>query len=56
MGVPYVTKINKYDGDAISQITYEPTEPSTKNSSFLKPASKAKSNVITQGKSANTKV
>jgi hypothetical protein len=36
--VPYVTKVNRYDGEAYSQATYELTEPSTKNSSFLKPA------------------
>jgi hypothetical protein len=38
MGVAYATKVNKYEGDAISEATYEPTEPSTKNSSFLKPS------------------
>lgn len=38
VGVPYATKVNRYDGEAFSQATYEPTEPSTKNSSFLKPA------------------
>jgi hypothetical protein len=42
MGVPYATKINKYDGEIYSQATIEPTEPSSKNSSFLKPTNKAK--------------
>jgi hypothetical protein len=25
MGVAYTTKVNKYEGDAISEATYEPT-------------------------------
>lgn len=45
MGVPYVTRINKFEPDNFSEAVYEPTEPSTKNSSFLKAAKPRQSNV-----------
>lgn len=44
-GLPFANTLNKYDGEAYSQTnTYEPTEPSTKNSSFLKPKAKPTTN------------
>ncbi len=56
-GLPYATKLNKYDGEAYSQPNYEPTEPSTKNSSFLNKPSKPKiTNIksVTKAETAKT--
>jgi hypothetical protein len=44
MGVPYATKINRYQGNTFSEAAYETTESSTKNSSFLK--SKPKNEIL----------
>lgn len=52
--MPYSTKVNRYDADALSQANYEPTEPSTKNSSFLKPKTKTAAKTAPKTEQAKT--
>lgn len=42
MGVPFENRTIQYEDDHVEENMYQPTEPSTKNSSYLKGGSKHK--------------